>query len=747
MKKAAGKPQGSTRRQRGAAAGARVTMPSQITDTKNRGPVSPALGQFRVPARLVAAQGRIGSRRSVALLAGVTLAGSTLIFPDIGLWPLAYVFLVPWLVCVCTARSARFLYLASWLLGLGYFLINIRWMILVTPPGYVVLSAYSALCFPLAAWAIRHVYRRYGLSVAITAPIVWVAMEYVRALKFQCFPWLFLSHTQYEWSTLIQVSDVVGAYGVSFIVVMVNGWIVDLLVQPILIRRGDEGARLPIGTIATAVVLLGALIYGSAQSSRRFFEPGPRVAVVQHDFAMYVDDDRSQRTPSDAILNAYLALARRAAAEKPDLIVLPETAMQGYANEEFIQATTTELDEMQRRRFPPKYPRGSLAYLQGQSRRMRDAFQAVADEFGIPIVLGSASMEWKPTDIPPRVDAYNSAFLLMPGEMRPVARYDKVHLVIFGEYVPFRFSHRWLYDLLNGMTPYGRDGVEYTLSAGDRFNAFQFNARSRDGRSYRAAVPICFEETVPYVAREFVRGDGRAGGPKNIDMLLTISNDGWFHHSDELMQHLSSAVFRAVEQRIPMARSVNTGTSCIIHPNGRIHSRVALSDETSRLLEPVRELLMRLDEQAVAIGGLADSEKLRAARVDLQNAIQGKFREAVTQVGLEYLFFSQRLGYLATSTTRPEPQERAEAIAAFRDQIAADLATIDRWRAKPYTAPGFTTAALQCDGRVSIYTRWGDWFARTALALYVIMLADWMWRRLRRAAESRHAMDGAGHDG
>ncbi len=712
---------------------------SPETATESPSPVKIAAGErFRAPARLVGAQSRIESGRALLLLTGLSLSICCLIFPDVGWWPLAYVALVPWLVAVCTARRARLVYFTSLLLGLGYFLINIRWLIPVTLPGYFALCIYYAVFFPLAAWPIRHMYQRHGVSVALTAPIVWVATEYLRSIGPLAFPWLLMGHSQYQHVTLIQISDLVGAYGVSFLVVMVNGWITDLLIQPILIWRSDQATRLPLGTLTTATLVLGTLIYGSAQSSRKYFEPGPKVAVVQHDFPLYVDAEQASRTPQESILQGYLELARRAAADKPDLIVLPEAAMYGFINTQFIEATPDDLAEMQLRRYPPNYQQGFLAWLQNLSRRVRSSFQQISDETGIPIVLGSSAMEWKPTAIPPRVDAYNSAFLLMPGQPEPVARYDKIHLVLFGEYVPFRFSHRWLYEWLNSITPWGRMGIEYSLSPGSQYTVFEFPADSADGRRFRAATPICYEEIIPYITRDFVRGIGGDPEHKNIDMLLAISNDGWFLHSAELEQHLAGAVFRAVENRIAIARSVNTGGSAIIHPNGKIHDRVSLSPEELAALSPIEDVLKKLRQHGMKLVELADQTgEYTTARQELGRMLGLEMRPAIMAAGREFMFLAERLEQLTVSLAAMISERRQEAAADFLHQVDHDLAILERWRRKPHTAPGFRTAQIQCDSRMTLYSKWGDWFAQGTVALLGMMLLDWFLRRIWRARTPR----------
>lgn len=660
-------------------------------------------------------------------------------FPPAAWWWLAYAALVPWLVCVCTAKRSRFVYLISFLFGLGFFLINVSWLFSVTPPGYFALCLYYAVFFPLAAWPIRHMYLRHGVSVALTAPIVWVAAEYLRSIAVLGFPWLLLAHSQYQNLTIIQISDLVGAYGVSFVVAMINGWITDLLIQPILIWRSEGGTRLPIGSLTTLLVVLGAVIYGGAQRSQTYFEPGPTVAILQHDFPMYVDDNRAGSTHPELVFRAYLELARQAAAQKPDLIVLPETAISGYINDEFLNATPTELDEIRRRRLGSNYSLRLMTNYQRISRQTLEAFQSLCTQSGVPMVLGSLAMEWRPTAIPPRADAFNSAFLLIPAQTKPAARYDKIHLVLFGEYVPFRFSYRPLYEWLNSKTPWGSAGIEYSLTAGEKFEVFEFAAASQNGRPFRAAVPICYEEVMPYIAREFTRGEGGMKDGKRIDMLLSISNDGWFFHSVELEQHLAAGVFRAVENRIPVVRSVNTGASGLVYPNGKIQMRVALSAEKIAKLKGVVEALQRLDALAEKMEAEPRSED---ASEQLDRMLTQDLGQALAALGPEFAYITARLESLAGPMAMNSAANRLAALHEFRAQVQYDLETAARWQAKPWMAPSYDVAQLQCDRRVTIYTRWGDWFAQGAVALFLMILLDWTLRKFRRLGAGGKVKEG-----
>jgi apolipoprotein N-acyltransferase len=187
------------------------------------------------------------------------------------------------------------------------------------------------------------------------------------------------------------------------------------------------------------------------------------------------------------------------------------------------------------------------------------------------LVTGALSREFYPTAVYPKQASFNSAFVYEPAQAEPL-RYDKVHLVLFGEYVPFRGGRfHFLYEWLNSITPWGQSGYEYSLHPGKEFTVFRMTPRSEPDKSYAFGTPICYEDVMPYISRRFVLDEQ---GRKRADFLVNISNDGWFGRGSELIQHLALAVFRCVENRVGMVRSVNTGVSAFIKPTGEIYSPV-----------------------------------------------------------------------------------------------------------------------------------------------------------------------------
>jgi apolipoprotein N-acyltransferase len=562
----------------------------------------PAGGVLRDAGRILA----------LYVLSAVALAW---VFQPYGLWPLAFVALVPWTVATCRAHYAYPVHWLSFAVGWGFFLWSLRWLMPVTGLGYSALGLYLAIYWILAAWAIRTA-RRHGISPIWSLPIAWVACEYARATVMTGFPWLFVSHAFYQVLPYIQISDLVGAYGVSFVTLMVSGVLVELVLRRWPAPGPKTGLKqLVAGCVVTVILLVATLAYGVHRMKQVDFDQtpalrGPRVAVVQEDFPL-----RSTPPYGDheyLILSTYLARAAEAARAGTDLVVFPETAWGAYQNLSFIARERAAIDDAHAYTWAygklchdalSAFAQGHyaqvnaiIARLELQLRaevaakpdtRLPTTLPRLAAESGPPVttVVGSVSIDWFPEATYPKSRRYNSALIYDADGRQREQRYDKRHLVPFGEFVPFRQQkwlgldlHYWLYRPLNALSPFSYGGkIEYSLSAGKDYTIFELPVGER---TYRFGTPICYEDTTPYVVRGFV-WDGPA---RRADFLVNISNDGWFIHSNELPQHLAICVFRAVENRISIARAVNTGVSGFIDGNGRIYSRV--TDARGRELGP-----------------------------------------------------------------------------------------------------------------------------------------------------------------
>lgn len=544
-------------------------------------------------------------RREAAVCAGLTALSIGLLslsFPPLGWWVLAFVGLVPWTIAICRCQHTWLSYWITYLAGGAFFLINLYWMYPVTDLGYVALAFYLAIYWPLSEWAVRTGLRA-GIGPVWTLPCAWVACEFLRGWVMSGFPWLYLAHGAYRVTPLIQIADITGAYGVSFLMAMCNGALAEIVLRRLERQRalphGHGRALRPIsGVLSVAAALAAALGYGYWRISGEAFREGPLVVVLQEDFPQH------SRPPEGApdvleMFARHFVLAGKAALEhKPELLVFPETVWGAIQNHEFLERPLRAPDDT----FAGQYPfskkceeataalaRGDYAgvdrvldyFDQSRRREKHAALPRMPAAAGPPVwlVLGSLSMEFFPENTYAKQKRYNSALVYEPDGTQLRERYDKIHLVPFGEIVPFRnmsvwgVDLHWLYRRLNDLSPFSQGGKnEYSLWPGSEYTVFELPVPGAP----RFGTPICYEDAMPYLIRNYVWGGGR----RRVDMLLNLSNDGWFLHSSELEQHLAICAYRAVENRVGIARAVNTGISGFIDPAGRVSGLVQRDGRT-----------------------------------------------------------------------------------------------------------------------------------------------------------------------
>jgi len=254
----------------------------------------------------------------------------------------------------------------------------------------------------------------------------------------------------------------------------------------------------------------------------------------------------------EEIFDSLIKDSKEVAKAGAELVVWPETMVPGILN--------------------PK----AWSFL--MSPQMSKSFDSMIKEHSFKdktyVLVGASGVEPKiQSDGSFVFERYNSAFLYLPDGSQSDKQYNKIHLVPFGEVVPFKKSAPWLHRILMKFTPYDYD---YTLDYGNEYTVFQINSNAGEKEQiYKFGVMICYEDTVPIIARRFAIDEK---GQKKVDWLLNISNDGWFTRfkgkdvfaSTELGQHTAICAFRAVETRLAVLRSVNTGISCLIDTCGRI---------------------------------------------------------------------------------------------------------------------------------------------------------------------------------
>lgn len=491
-------------------------------------------------------------------------------FPPIDCGPLAWVALVPLLLVVRMPRPTRKMYLYTALGGWLFALMTLQWMRLGDPSMYLAwgaLAFYVGLYFPVFVGLTRVAVHRAGMPLVISAPLVWVGLEFVRAYVMTGFSWYYLGHSQYRWTGLLQISDLVGAYGVSFLVMMGNACIAELIpagvfqkvrllpqastVETVLLNQPLR--RRSIVVTATVLSLVATLVYGSWRRSQADFQPGPRVGLVQGNFPSSVKHDEDQTVK---IWRTHQALTGLATRHQAEVIVWPESMFRWP----YPIVDPTMTDEELRALHP------DLTEEFWKNGKAEESLVDMTEGSRAGMIIGADTMIGDKAGM--RV--YNSALFFEPTR-KLVGRYDKLHRVPFGEYVPLKE----IFPFLAELTP-AAGGVG--LSAGESVHVFQHG-------DHRLVPLICFEDTVPHLVRSAVAATRDASG-KDIDCLVNLTNDGWFHGSSELDQHLITASFRCIETRVPMVRAVNTGISAFIDGDGVVREPSLFLDFDALMKRP-----------------------------------------------------------------------------------------------------------------------------------------------------------------
>jgi apolipoprotein N-acyltransferase len=534
-------------------------------------------------------------------LTGVTAVLYAAAYPHPGWWPLIWVALAP--LAILAARSARPWVLAGVAAGvfLAFWLARISWMIPVTVGGWIGLSLIMTAWFVLAAMVLHLLSRRTRLPMTLLLPMVWVSVEFLRGtLPAGGFGWFALSHAlapyhpDHAAGRLVQIADLFGEWTVSVLVCMTSGLIADTVIRPWYRGVMVEGKRTPrwrlrrtmrAALFAWALAVSSAWFYGQMRLSQtdRVTTPGVAVAVVQTNVPQ---SNKNFPTPADdrRRWTEMVSLTRAAAAmdPRPRLIAWPETMVPGAINPEAVEDYRWQARDWERTRWeaiepqrrvrlaeiaaewgvePAQMPAELAAWYADKAsyaRLLRD----LSAELGVPLIVGS------PTEAVLDGRA-NSAFLVYPSGHIHRERYDKVHLVPFGEYIPWVSASEVLLDLfIRYLSPYPHD---YSLTPGRDFVRFSLHDPAMDIEAIREpealfATPICFEDAVPAVTRAMVYD----GGSKVVQLLVNLTNDGWFAGTAQPWQHLQLATLRSIETRVPTARSVNTGVSGFIDSAGRV---------------------------------------------------------------------------------------------------------------------------------------------------------------------------------
>ena len=458
-------------------------------------------------------QARTLSLRGSLTLCALSGALLFLCFPPVGWWPLAWVALLPWLVSV--RMSSRLgTAVGSWLAGFVFFGGLLYWLYLFGVSVLLIVAVLLGLVMMVYGLLARWVGRLAWAPRMLGAATLWCGVEWARGLGQYGFTWGWLAYSQSPALPVLSVARLAGGLGLSFLIVLCNSAVAEAVVA--VVRRSSAGVAVARGVAGCAVV--GVLLVGAHFWARRHPVAGEttiRAAVVQGSThgplrAEQVNVPLTYAEQRQSIAR-YVALTAEAAQQHPALVVWPESALPGTPEDDPWIATEVS---------------------------------GAAREAGAWLLAGGPYVDG-------RGRTANSAYLYSPTGNQ-IARYDKVQLVPFGEYVPAR---KWL-PLLS------RYHVrEENFAAGAVHTVLQAGTTA-------LGPMICFESVFPTISWHLAN--------RKAQVLVVITNDAWFGRTAAAAQHQQIAVMRAVETGRWVVRAASTGISSIISPDGRVVARAGL---------------------------------------------------------------------------------------------------------------------------------------------------------------------------
>jgi apolipoprotein N-acyltransferase len=470
----------------------------------------------------------IASRYSWAAVGGLALAAS---FPKVGIAGLAWI--GPGSILFASqGRSWGEVFRIGFAGGFAYALAAFYWLLFIPFPagaiaGWLALSAYLGLYTATWVWlcwkacpcqtrslqALLETPLPLRLLWAFGCAVLWVGLEMLLARLFTGFPWNLLGASQYAILPLIQVAELTGVYGISFLIAWFSVSLATATVQ--LASHPIESKAWWGDLILPLVALVGTVGFGSSRLARMHSPDRTLKAVL-------IQPSIPQTLIWDTNQNAV---------RFTELIELSERALKQVTNAQLLV-----------------WPEAAVPNMLRYELETYQAVTNLALSHHVWMILGSDDAVARPGGDEPEVDYYNSSFLVNPkGDV--LATYRKRRLVIFGEYIPLE---HWL-GLMKYLTPVGGS---FTAGRGPMPFAFP-------DLQVKCSVLICFEDIFPDLIPEYVTPD--------TDFLLNLTNNGWFGESAAQWQHAANAVLRAIENRIPLVRCANNGLTCWVDAYGGMH--------------------------------------------------------------------------------------------------------------------------------------------------------------------------------
>jgi apolipoprotein N-acyltransferase len=477
------------------------------------------------------------SRYFLAALAGCVFAAA---FPNFNVAGLAWIGPALILASAYGTRGGE-AFRIGYVAGFAHMLALLYWLLHIPVTGFpilgwVAMSAFLAL-YPAAwVWLMSGRVGEGGWmrrsAWVLAGGAAWVALEMIRARFLSGFPWNNIGTSQWRMLPLIQIAAVTGVYGVSFMVVWMS---LAMYSGVVAMFRRPTSRYIWLSEIALPLVVLMILFVTGMSRVRNAPTEGEtlRVTFVQPAIPQTMIWNTDENTNR---FNQLIELTSQALTNETDLLLWPEAAL-------------------------PEFNQSSFAVI-------TNLIQA----HHVWMMFGADDVEAKRNPTPEdRYDYYNAAFLFDP-DGGYVGRYHKRHLVMFGEYVPLVDALpfiKWFTPITGGFTPGDRVTHFEIERWGERPREPLATADSTNGspgvsphRAVKTAALICFEDTFPHLIREYVDDD--------TDFLVNLTNNGWFGEGAAQWQHAVCAVFRSVENGVPLLRCCNNGVTCWFDSRGRM---------------------------------------------------------------------------------------------------------------------------------------------------------------------------------
>lgn len=458
----------------------------------------------------------------LALLSGLLLTAS---FPSANHQWIAWFSLVPLLIAIKDESSSNAFKLGL-AAGLGHYITLIYWIInvistygeldIITSTFLLILLCLYLSIYPAFFSLLVTTFSKSKIKIFLFSGF-WVSLEYIKAKILTGFPWCLLGYSQFNQKPIIQIADVTGVYGVSFIITGVN-ILIYLLISNF--KQNIKSIYTDLEALFLIIIICLSINYGNycietySKGSKK--NGNFNISIIQGNINQAVKWDPEYQGKT---IKKYHSLTKKTFDYKPDLIIWPETSVPFF--------------------FQDKNNYSRIIY--NISKNSQASF-----------IFGSPSYIRRGNEI----DYYNSAFCVSP-DGNITGQYNKTHLVPFGEYVPLKKLLPFVYRLV----PAAGD-----FSPGESLDPMELGKTS-------SGILICYEVIFPEISRELVQ--------KGARVLINITNDAWFGHTSAPYQHLYMSIFRSIENRVPLIRSANTGFSGIISSTGEIKTAGELFTEES----------------------------------------------------------------------------------------------------------------------------------------------------------------------